>query len=698
MGFHLKASCISACLILCLSAGAQPRGAPDKPNVILITIDTLRSDYLGCYGNRKIETPTLDGLANDGTLFERAYCQAPMTPPSHASILTGTYPPTHGVRDFTSGRLRAGFPTLATMLKKNGYATAAFVSAYVLDSVWGLNQGFDLYYDRFTPREFQGVNPGNVQRKAGETIGLVLDWLNRGVRKPYFLWVHLYDPHHDYNPPEPFHSRYASDLYGGEVAYADHELGRLIRALKQRGDYDSSLIVATSDHGEAFGEHGEYEHGFFVYSATTHIPLIVKPPSLTGKTVRRVPDLVTTVDIAPTVLQVTQTPADTRVPMQGESLLNRILGKASAPEFSYSETLYPRDTFGWSDLFSYMEGNYKYIEAPHPELYNLSTDPQEKVNLLDKQKATASSLRQKLDRLKQRLKPPGNAGNDAVRDSQKIEALRSLGYVGVSVPARRNARGVLADPKDKIQVFNKVLLALQASDAGALAKSNALLTDVIREDPGLFIAHYSLGVNRLKAGEYQQALSDLDRALLLNPAFDLTEMNRANALSHLGKMDEAIAILQKLLRENPSRLEARRQLALMYSREKDFAHAIETYSQILSDRPGDPQASKFLGIAQVEAGQYEAGSATLQKAIENGADDAMVHNFMGIAQANSGQLDNAIASYRKALTIKNDYQQARLNLTFSLLKAGKNDEARKEFTILCRTDPQLCSRYKKYFP
>jgi choline-sulfatase len=688
-----QAGLVAIVLVLAVPAAGQTR-----PNVILVTIDTLRADYLGCYGNTRIPTHNLDALAAEGTLFERAYCQAPMTPPSHASILTGTYPPTHGVRDFTSSGLRAGFPTLASILKKSGYNTAAFVSAYVLDSVWGFNQGFDYYYDHFEPKEFQGVNPGNVQRKAGETIELVNEWLSKKPRTPYFLWVHLFDPHHDYNPPEPFHSRYANDLYGGEVSYADHELGRLFDVLRTSGDWDRSLVVAVSDHGEGRGEHEEYEHGFFLYEGTLRIPLIVKLPKGAGTQVPRIRDVVASVDIAPTILQVVQAQADRQVPMQGRGLLAQVLGKGGASaSIAYGETLYPRMTFGWSELAAYVEGNFKYIEAPNPELYDLAVDPEEQANLYASRRAMADGLRQKLNLARSRMASRTNAASSA--DSERIEALRALGYVAVSVPIKQGpGQPGLADPKDKIGLFNKVLLALQATDAGALSKSNALLGEVIREEPDLFIAHYSLGVNRLKSGEFQAALENFERARILNPSFELTELNRATALARLGRAEEAEAILQTLVKENPSRLNPRRQLALLYSRQKKYDQAISIYRDILTERPGDTQAAKLLGIAQVDAGRYAEGLLSLEKAISLGAGDALTYNSLGIAQSNLGKSQEGIASYKKALSIKSDYYQARLNLSFALLKTGQIDEARAEFDRLCRENAALCQQYRSYFP
>ena len=253
-----------------------------KPSVILITIDTLRADHVGCYGAQVVKTPTLDALAHDGVVFERAISQVPLTWPSHAVILTGTYPFQNGVQDFTGQPLAPQFRSVAQAFKQAGYATGAVVSAFVLDRSWGLARGFDFYDDAFSAATFEKKDIGLVDRRAGESVAHAIAWLKKTPRRPFFLWLHLYDPHSPYDPPEPYRTEYRSHLYDGEIAYADHELGNLMSWLKQNRLYDSSLIVALSDHGESLGEHGEDEHGFFVYNATVHVPLIVKPPAGSG--------------------------------------------------------------------------------------------------------------------------------------------------------------------------------------------------------------------------------------------------------------------------------------------------------------------------------------------------------------------------------------------------------------------------------
>src|SRR6202140_3138872 len=284
------------------SAAAKSKLAT-KPSVILVTIDTLRADHVGCYGAQMVETPTLDGLAHDGIVFERAISQVPLTWPSHAVILTGTYPFQNGVQDFTGHPLAPQFRSVAQAFKQAGYATGAVVSAFVLDRSWGLARGFDFYDDAFSAETFEKKDAGLVDRRAGESVAHAIAWLKKTPRHPFFLWLHLYDPHSPYDPPDPYRTEYLSHLYDGEIAYADHELGNLMAWLKQNRLYDSSLIVALSDHGESLGEHGADEHGFFVYNATVHVPLIVKPPAGSGIAAGRQGEPVETTAVSPTLLQ-----------------------------------------------------------------------------------------------------------------------------------------------------------------------------------------------------------------------------------------------------------------------------------------------------------------------------------------------------------------------------------------------------------
>ena len=361
------------------AAVAAPPAHKLSPNVILITIDTVRADHIGCYGAKQVQTPTTDALAHDGILFEHAISQVPLTWPSHAVILTGTYPFQNGVQDFTGQPLARQFRSVAQAFKQHGYATGAVVSAFVLDRSWGLARGFDFYDDAFSPEEFQKRDLGLVDRKAEESVTHVINWLKQPTHRPFFFWLHLYDPHSPYDPPEPYHTQYRDHLYDGEIAYADHELGRLITWLKNNHLYERTMIVLLSDHGESLGDHGEKEHGFFVYNSTVHIPLIVKPTAGSGfRPGGRIARPVETVAVAPTLLAAAGIKDAVEKQFNSRGLPGAAAGKEDA---AYSETFYPLNSFGWSPLHALETARYHYVDAPQPELYDLSADPYELANV-----------------------------------------------------------------------------------------------------------------------------------------------------------------------------------------------------------------------------------------------------------------------------------------------------------------------------
>src|SRR5436190_9599301 len=293
------AGCVLVVSLLLLVLPASAAGNP-SPNVVVITIDTLRADHLGCYGYKQIRTANIDALASDGVRFERAYTAVPVTLPSHTVIFTGTYPTLSGMHDFAANKLGPTQPTLASVLKDHGYTTGAVIGSAVLDSRFGLNRGFDFYYDHFDFNRLQESNLEEMERPGNLVADVTLDWLNKNYAKKFFLWMHLYDPHYPYRPPAPYSDQYKDRPYDGEIAFADSQVGRLIRFLKDKGLYQNTIIVLTGDHGESLGEHGEKTHGFFIYNATLHIPVILH---LTGqRLVNSVPELVSLADLMPTVL------------------------------------------------------------------------------------------------------------------------------------------------------------------------------------------------------------------------------------------------------------------------------------------------------------------------------------------------------------------------------------------------------------
>ena len=368
-------------------AGRRP--SPKSVNVVVVTLDTLRADRLSSYGFRGIRTPNIDGVAAEGVLFEQATATAPMTLPSHASIFTGLIPPHHGVRDNGGFFLDPSKVTLAERMKQAGYATGAFVGAWVLDSRWGLDQGFDTYSDHFDLSKYKVVNLGTVQKKGDEVMDLALPWLESVKQKPFFAWVHLYDPHTPYEPPEPFASRHKGQPYLGEVAYTDQVVGRLVSWLKTAGVWDHTVLVLTADHGESLGEHAEKTHTFFIYDATVHVPFIVRTPwGDRGRSQAQV----ATVDLMPTVLDLVGLPPEEGI--DGRSLARLVLDPgADAGGRAYSETYFTRFHYGWQHLRALRDGTWKYIDAPKPELYAIREDPGETKNVFKAYSLRAEDLR-----------------------------------------------------------------------------------------------------------------------------------------------------------------------------------------------------------------------------------------------------------------------------------------------------------------
>jgi arylsulfatase A-like enzyme/Flp pilus assembly protein TadD len=662
-----------------------------QPNVVLITVDTLRADRLGCYGNDEIETPGVDSLAADGILFQRAIAQVPLTWPSHAAIFTGTYPFHNGVQDFTGQPLSEDFRTLAQSFKANGYATGAVVSSFVLDRSWGLGRGFDFYQDAFAGLAFAEKDIALVDRRAGESVDETLEWL-KGVKSgPFFLWLHLFDPHSAYDPPEPFRSRYGRNLYDGEIAYADSQLVRLFAWLKQEELYDETMIVFTSDHGESLGEHGEDEHGFFVYNSTVHVPLIIKPQRSSPLKPRQVDPPVETISIGPTLLQMAGIQDAIHSQFQAGSLV-ALMSHGRAPEdrAAYAETFYPLASFGWSPLRSVQTAHYQYVEAPIPELYDLEADPKQSKNLFAVQAGRAETLRSKLDELTQRHPPPDLADAGQARSPEEIEKLRSLGYIAYRSPTGGEVDpATLADPKEKIRVFNNILEAGDLMRAGRYARARSLLKQIERTDSGLYLVPFMLGQVATRQRRWEEAAAGFERSLELNPEFDQAMMGLGRALSFLSQSDRAKSLLRRALALNPKNVSAYYELARVQAKE-DLTASTRTLTQLLAIQPQFAPALRERGMMRIGLKQYSAASQDLQAAMELGLTDPATYNFLGIAYSNSGRFDEAIGSYESALAAKPDYAEAHLNLALAYQRKGEMEKARQAYETACRMERRLC--------
>jgi arylsulfatase A-like enzyme/Flp pilus assembly protein TadD len=497
--------------------------APEGTPVILISVDTLRSDRLPAYGYNKVGTPAIDRLRQDSVLFEHAYATVPLTLPSHATALTGLLPPAHRVRDNMGYRLETnGIPYLPRDLKALGYATGAAVSTFVLRGSSGLAESFDLYDDNLIFTEWTDV--GSVQRHGHETLDRSLPWLRSVAEKPFFFFFHIYEPHTPYQAPEPYASRYES-AYDAEVALADEIVGRLLDELESLGVYDRALIIFMSDHGEGLGEHGYHEHGPLLYREVIQVPLMLKLPGneRAGDAVAAGAQLA---DIYPTVLQLLGQPLPAG--LAGDSLLEL---EDRAQRRIYSETAFPRLHFGWSDLASLVEYPYHYIHGPDPELYDLESDPGAVENILRRERRLASSLAGELESLDRTLEAP------AAEDAETMQKLAALGYVGSG--STEETEGPLPDPKARLFVLDLMGDALDLSTAGHHEEAVVAFRRVLEEEPGMVDAWEKLGLALAEVGQGDEAIAAFEEAMRLSGGAPQIALSMTDVFLRLDRLEEA---------------------------------------------------------------------------------------------------------------------------------------------------------------
>ena len=565
-----------------LCAQPSPTSAR-KPDVFLITIDTLRADHVACYGYKQIETPTIDAIAVDGVRFTQAFTHSPITNTSHTTILTGLLPSVHGVTDF-GVPLSPQHVTWAELLKKQGYQTAAFIGAVILDSQTlapGLDRGFD-FYDNFPAKPDTRERWGRVERRAQTVVQHAESWLDQhpNSRVPRFMWIHLFDPHDPYEPPPPFSEKYAQHLYDGEIAYADFALGHFIATLKKSGAYQNAIIIIVGDHGEGLGEHGEDTHGLFLYDSTLHVPLIVKTPGAAHHGMV-IDALVRTTDILPTVLSLTNTPAPAE--LNGESLIPLINTETKPARELFGETDYPL-RWGWAPLRAVRKENAKFIEAPKPEFYDLQTDPHELKNLYPLQSTNAPSTQ--LQRLQ----------TEMAKWKAKLPA----------PPAGAQPAANLPDPKDKIEVQNLLHNSMLASDDGRTAESRQYLEKAIQIDPDSPTALRQLGELELAAQDYSKAATHLKRALQLRPDDSTAAFEAGEALEKSGDFPGARDALEASLKLVPSQINARLLLGRVYLHLNDARNAEDQFEAALLVDSDNTEGRMGLAEAQVIKGDFAA--------------------------------------------------------------------------------------------
>jgi arylsulfatase A-like enzyme/Flp pilus assembly protein TadD len=590
------------CLVTVSLGTGQAQKKPSQPDVFLITIDTLRADHVRCYGDENIQTPALDGLAKDGIRFSQAFTPSPVTNTSHTSILTGLLPSSHGVTDFAVP-LAPTHPTLAQLLKENGYRTAAFIGAVILDSKTlapGLDRGFD-FYDNFPEHSQTKTRWGRVERRGSDVVQHAETWMTAHLAGSHFIWIHLYDPHDPYEPPPPYSQTYKDRLYDGEIAYADSVLGGFIGYLKKTGRYDNALVVVVGDHGEGLGEHHEDTHGIFLYDSTTHVPLILKAPAKPpagGHPDQVVKAQVRTTDILPTVVDWLGIALPPR--LDGASLKPYIDGAEEEDRTAFGETDYPL-RFGWAPLRSVRAGGFKFIEAPRPELYDLHADPAELSNRYQPSGLTVQKFRGMLAEIKAKAPaPPSRA--EAQNSQGSSDALKALGYQGQSgteVPANGAGTSQLPDPKDRIEEQNLLHSAMIASDDNRTDQARQALEKVLQLDPNSQTALRQLGELELHAGDYARAAEHLKPA---REAGDATAaFYEGQAREKTGDFTGARDALEASLKLTPGQFPARLLLGQVYLGLKDPKNAADQFEAALLLQPESAEAQQ--GLAQAQGSQ-----------------------------------------------------------------------------------------------
>ncbi|MEW6356827.1 MAG: sulfatase-like hydrolase/transferase [Planctomycetota bacterium] len=688
MSYTRKILCAAAGLVLLaavvLALIGLHRLGQRPSNVLLITIDTLRPDHLGCYGYAKIETPHIDRLAAEGVRFEKAVAPTPLTTPSHASILTGLYPTRHRIRDNAGFVLPTDCRTLAEVLKAKGYATGAVVSAAPLAAEFGLNRGFEFYDDTFTSLAIEAKRTGDAhavpamnEKKGEETTAVALNRLRQSAQnaddRPFFLWVHYYDPHVAYNPPPPFCDQYAQSLYDGEIAYTDACIGALLNGLKELGLYENTHVILTSDHGESLGEHGELTHGIFIYDATVLVPLIIRSPG--GPAGAVCAPQARLVDIMPTILDLVGVTLPERI--HGHSLLPGIADKSSlpAPE-AYLENYANRINFGWSILRGIRTDTRKYIHSTAPELYDLGADPGETKNLASESGETAR-MKQALNDLVSRLTTDVAAGPTAHGSATVLAKLRSLGYAaggyGISSDAEDAQR---PDPKQMIGVSQEMLRALATAREGKIDDAILAMQTVCDKDKTNVSAWHWLANLSEQAGYHHAALSAYRKAVELAPDSPDLRCEMGRLLMTMGDARAAEETYRRVITERPDFARAHKGLADVLYRTGRIEDALLAYDRAIELDPADLDARMERAFAVAVMKDPEAGLGEYRKIVEAHPKDGKVRRGMADALRALGKNKEAVDELHLVIQLAPDDPEAYLNLAGLLLDAGYYKEAK----------------------
>ncbi len=654
-------------------------------NVILITIDTLRASHVSIYGRGKANTPNLDKLAREGAYFKKCITQTPLTLPSHTTILSGTYPLYHKVRDNGGFIVPPQLTLISETLKKNGFKTAAFIAAYVLHSKWGLNQGFDYYGDSFDMTKYKSVSLSKIQKRADEVLKEAKDWIFKNRKSKFFTWIHLYDPHTPYDPPLSYKEKYPGQPYRGEVEFIDDQIGLFVDFLKKEDLYEKTLIVVVADHGESLGQHFEKTHGFFLYEPTVWVPFIIRAPfPFKKKVINKTVELT---DVTPTILDSLGIKGSKDI--QGKSLVDILLkGKEELPEIAYTETFYPRFHYGWSELKAIYYKNYKYILAPKDELYNLQKDERERKNISLYKTRLRKKMRSLLEKfIKEKSAKSLNILKNKNLNREEVKKLAALGYISTFVDTSNKKN--LPDPKDKIKIYNALLKAKRIMNTKDYDKAIELVKKILKEDPEIIDAYMLLGNLHYRKKEFEQAMKNFYEVLKRKPDYNFATINIINCLIALNKFDQAIKTINTFLKRFPDDYALYAELGKIYLIKEDYGKALDSYKTVIKLDPKNSEALNRIGEILIIEGKLKEAEENLTKALT--ITPTLKEAYYNLAQIEEkrGNIRKAMEYYKKEIENNPNNFKAYYNLAENLRESGENEKAITYYSKTIEVNPDF---------
>lgn len=643
------------------------------PNVILITLDTTRSDRLGCYGYAGGSTPALDSLAADGMRFTRARCNVPLTLPSHATMMTGLYPPEHGCRVNGTHALAGKVPTLAEAFAARGYRTAAFVAAFVLDKRFGLDRGFGTY-DQYEVPDEREVQAGNVMyryRRGDKVADAALAWLKKNAGRPFFCWVHFFDPHRPYYVPGEV--RDIGKAYDLEVSFMDRQVGRILEYLESRNLRGRTIVIAMGDHGEGLGDHGEDEHGLLLYDSVMRVPLVVSRPGCFPRGLCS-DALVSSVDLLPTVFELFGWKPAGRV--SGRSFAPALAGKPAEGAPCYGETEFPFTEYGWSPLKSLTRPGWKYIDATRDELYDLEKDPGEVRNLF-----AGAAARDKEMEARLALVEKGMTKAEASRvamDEAARKALESLGYLGGESAAASTSGTALRDPKDAVWMRVEFIKAADLREKGKAFEADGILRRLIKESPESYAFRYALGKSLFERGLYAEALPEFEEMARRTPGDFRTHYNLGKTLIKLGRYDAAIGELKAAVKLDDSVKDGYNNLGLAFLGAGKADEAIGAFGKSIALDPKQTDPHNNTGNALLALGRFDEAGEEFGKAAAADPNFFEGRYNLGLVRMRQGRYEEAAEAFGRAAALRPGFAEAHRNLGLALTRLGRVQEGLQE--------------------